>query len=479
MMAPKKTLNAENLEALGARRLAELLLNVAEKDALTERRLRLELAAQKAPESVAAEVRKRLIQIGRAQSFADWRKVRELAADLDLQRRTIVDQVATTDASGALELMWRFLGLAEAVHGRCDDSNGVIGDIFRSACRDLGPLAGMARPDPVVLADRIFAALNENGYGQYDHLIETLAPVLGSKGLDHLKASFIALSRRPVETPPQENRKVLGWGVGGPLYEDEIRARSRVTNVRLALQKIADAQGDVDAFIAQCDEQMRKAPRIATAIARRLLAADRAGEALMAIEAAEQRRGSWPDPDWEDTRIDALEMLGRGADAQVARWSCFEQSLSSKHLRAYLKRLPDFEDVEAEDRALDHAERHESILGALAFLVSWPALDRAARVVTARAGELDGDHYEFLAPAAESLTAKYPLAATLLLRAMIDFTLTQSRSSRYRHAARHFLECASLAAAIPDYGAFEPHESYAARLKTQHGRKNAFWRLIM
>lgn len=33
--------------------------------------------------------------------------------------------------------------------------------------------------------------LNQNDYGQYDHLIETLAPALGS--LDHLKARLVEL----------------------------------------------------------------------------------------------------------------------------------------------------------------------------------------------------------------------------------------------------------------------------------------------
>lgn len=477
-MASKKTLTAENLEALGAKRLAELLMDIAEGDAAVKRRLRLELAARAAPETVAAEVRKRLGQISRARSFVDWRKVRDLAADLEAQRRAIIDQAAKIDAAEALELMWRFMGLAESVHERCDDSNGVIGDVFRGACRDLGPLAELAKPDPVALADRVFEALNENDYGQYDHLIETLTPALGGKGLDHLKTRFVELSKTPVERPPEGQRKVIGWSAGGPMYEDEIKARSRESTIRLALQEIADAQGDVDAFIAQYDDKTRKVPKIAAAIARRLLAAGRAEEAIETIEAAEHRRGGWPDFDWEDARIEALDALGRGDEAQAARWSCFERALSVEHLRAYLKRLPDFDDVEAEERALDHAERYESLLQALAFLVSWPALDRAARLVTERAGELDGDHYEILSPAADALAGKHPLAATLVLRAMIDFTLAKARSSRYRHAARHFLECASLASSVTDFGAFETHEAYAARLKAEHGRKSGFWSLI-
>lgn len=210
-----------------------------------------------------------------------------------------------------------------------------------------------------------------------------------------------------------------------------------------------------------------------------MLAAGRAEEALRTIEAAEHhRRTSWPDFDWENARIDVLEALGRGDEAQAARWSCFERALSAEHLRAYLKRLPDFDDVEAEERALDYAERYNSLFQALAFLASWPALDRAARVVTGRAAELDGDHYEILTPAADALAAKYPLAATLALRAMIAFTLTKARSSRYRHAARHFMECEILATVIKEFGAFETHTAYAARLKAEHGRKSGFWSLI-
>jgi hypothetical protein len=301
---------------------------------------------------------------------------------------------------------------------------------------------------------------------------------LGAKGLDHLKERFIELSETPVERTPSEKRKVIGWGTGGPLYEDEIKARSRESTVRLALREIADAQGDVDAFIEQYDEKTRKVPRIAAEIARRLLAASRTEEALWTIEAAEHRRSGWPDFGWEEARIDVLESLGRGDEAQAARWSCFERALSAEHLRAYLKRLPDFDDVEAEERALDYAERYASLLHALAFLVSWPALDRAARLVTGRAAELDGDHYEILAPAADALAAKQPLAATLVLRAMITFTLTKARSSRYRHAARHFMECESFASAIKEFGTFETHAAYAVRLKAEHGRKSGFWKLI-
>ncbi|MGO8550083.1 DUF6880 family protein, partial [Rhizobium ruizarguesonis] len=55
---------------------------------------------------------------------------------------------------------------------------------------------------------------------------------------------------------------IIGWGSAGTLYEDEIDGTQRDLTVRIALQEIADAQGDVDAYIAQQSEKTRKMPMI-------------------------------------------------------------------------------------------------------------------------------------------------------------------------------------------------------------------------
>jgi hypothetical protein len=173
-----------------------------------------------------------------------------------------------------------------------------------------------------------------------------------------------------------------------------------------------------------------------------------------------------------------MEALGRNKEAQRFRWQCFERGLNSDHLRAFLKRMPDFGDLEAEERAMSYALKFPEMHQALAFLISWPALDTAAALMTERSAELDGNHYEILSPAADDLAAKHPLAATLLLRAMIDFALKESRVKRYRHAARHLMECAGLAGAIHDFGRVEAHDRYTARLKAEFGRRTSFWSLI-
>jgi hypothetical protein len=108
----------------------------------------------------------------------------------------------------------------------------------------------------------------------------------------------------------------------------------------------------------------------------------------------------------------------------------------------------------------------------------WPDHARAAQLVLMRPAEIDGNMYYLLDPAAQAIEEKHPLAATLLRRATIDDALTGAKSTRYKHAARHLLECRSLASHIADYRTFELHDAFVRRLQTKHGRQAGFWSLV-
>lgn len=99
----------------------------------------------------------------------------------------------------------------------------------------------------------------------------------------------------------------------------------------------------------------------------------------------------------------------------------------------------------------------------------------AAKLILVRHSELNGDHYGVLTEAAEQLETRHPLAATLALRAMIDFALDKARAKRYPHAARHLATCADLALRITAYAPHPDHVAYEAALKVRHGRKSGFW----
>lgn len=472
-----KTLNAKNLEALGAPRLAELLIEISTGSAAHKQRLRLELAGSQSTADVAREIRKRLVSLQRAKTFIDWRKVKAAKKDLETQRIAILEKVAPEDPREAFDLIWQFLGLADSIFERSDDGSGTLVAIFHQACADAGTLAKGAGHSAEVLAEKTFTAFSGNDYGQFDPLIIEMAPALGPKGLERLKALMTDALHAPKAKLEDSERQVIGWSTRGPIYRDEIESRRTDSMAKIALQMIADLTGDVDAFIAQQPEKTRKVPMIAAEIAIRLLSAGRAAEALSVLDAADMNRMGWTF-EWEEARIEALEALERGEDAQDFRWSCFEESLNHQHLRAYLRRLPDFDDLEAEEQAFAHVHRFADVHHALDFFIEWPAPAEAAKLCVNRRSEIDGDLYELLSPAAERLSEKQPLAATILLRAMIDFTLDHARSSRYKHAARHYVECCGFATRITDFADLPSHDDYVLELKKKHGKKSGFWSLI-
>lgn len=485
-MASGKALNAANLQALGAARLASLLLEISTGDAAARRRLRLELAGSAGSADVARQVTKRLASIAKARGFIDWRKIKPLVADLEVQRRAILDLVAPADPCEAFELIWRLVGCADSVLSRSGDGSGRLGAIFKETARDLGPLAQAARLDPAGLAQRAFEALRTDRHDAWGELVPILAPHLGAPGLDALRTLLESWHAKPVAIPPEHERKVIGWSSGsGKIYADQIETSHRRSTARFVLRQIADALGDVDGFMAQVEAGARTVPHVAAGIARRLIEAGRPQEALDSLEAAAPRNddldlvewdGEPPGAlEWEQARVDALDALGRGEEAQVFRWERFAATLQPTHLRAYLRKLPDFEDFDAEQRALAHAMGYGNAHLALHFLVAWPDLQRASQLVLTRTKELNGNFYAVLGPAADALDTRHPLAATLLRRAMIDFALGQARTSRYKHAARHLCECADLAQRVAEFGDMPDHVAYERALRAAHGRKAAFW----
>src|SRR3954451_19336790 len=143
-MAPRTTVTADTLVSLGAQRLAGILLDLAGEQPTIKRRLRLELAGQAGGEIIAAEISKRLTALRSARSFIDWQKRPDFLRDLNLTRTMIADRLAETRPDLALDLMWRFMALAEPTLNRVDDSSGSVGEVFRAACDDLGHLATRA-----------------------------------------------------------------------------------------------------------------------------------------------------------------------------------------------------------------------------------------------------------------------------------------------------------------------------------------------
>ncbi len=390
--ASLKKINAENLARLGLDRLAEILVASAEGRPELKRRLRMELAAEQGPEQLALEIDKRLAFLEASRSKVSWRQRPTFVRDVDTLRDLIAVRLAELDPAAALDRMWPFMDIARRLGGRVRDRDGELAAVFHRAAEDIGRLLATSESPRGAAALIEAIARDPSGWADW------LAPVLKTSPGSLADAALRQLAGRRDD--------VTGW-------------------VAIA-RRLADAAGDVDAYRSTYAPDALLIPSNAAEVGNRLLAAGRIDEAGAVLTAAGDGGGgartstgkprpAEPDFEWESAWIDYLDRSGQPKAAQAARWASFERTLSAERLRDFSRRLKDFEDVEAEGRALELAKRHHDVGRSLQFLFDWPALAEAARLIQAKADDIGADADKAIVWAAR-LASRHPEAANTLLR---------------------------------------------------------------
>lgn len=477
--ARRTTPSPETLAALGPDRLIALILGETARNPGFKKLVSAALAALQGPDAVAAIIDRRLTALEGAQGYINWQKRRAFVADLNTIVTVILSEMRPLDPGAALDRLRRFLNGADDVLSRVDDGNGTVQAIFERASDAFVEIAGsLPSSEAGRVAAGLVAAFAADPFGPIGPILGAMIPSLQEDALGDIDGRLAEADAATLK----------GGDPRKPATQHREAGRIQILRLR---QAIADRRGDPDIFIA-LERAMLPGRENRVEIARRLLGAGRPGEALEWIRrmqdpglrvatradliAGFDLRG--PERERQALEIEILDALGRTSEAQTLRWSRFERELDAPMLRNHLTRLPDFEDEEALQRELDHAEAFPQPHRALAFLVNWPALNRAARLVIARPAIWQGDQYAVLGPAADALALNHPLAATILYRRLLDGILEGARSAAYPHGARYLAELEGLAGRL-DASAISPApDAYRAKLRREHGRKHAFWSLV-
>lgn len=257
----------------------------------------------------------------------------------------------------------------------------------------------------------------------------------------------------------------------------------RATAIRQALLAIADALAEPEAYLAEYRDHLPRAlrlPRIAARVAMRFTAAGQADQALHHLDRAVLDEGLCTDGArlWIDARLAALDALDRGEEAQALRRRFALQRLSIPHLRAWLQRLPAFEDEPAQEQALDDVLRSRYPWLALLFLHRWPDPHRAAQLILRRPNFLLNRDEAPLKELVARLEPREPLAASLCLRAMVQTILDRGRSSDDNRCIRYLEHCLRLAPRVDDWGTQPTHNTWVVNLLWFFAHRQRFFNKI-
>lgn len=214
---------------MGADRLAALLMDLAEGDTAIRKRLVLAAAEAGGEDALIKALDRRLSALASSRSYIAWEKARAYASELDGLRAALAENLAPLNARAAAERLSRFIGMAPRIFERVDDSDGRLGDVFRTAVLDLAASwKRIGDYDQNTMAADVLSLVQADEYGVCDGLVTAAAPTLGPSGLT-------ALADR-VRAALAEDRQA-----------DTPEARWSRLSLRGVLRDVADAQQDVDA----------------------------------------------------------------------------------------------------------------------------------------------------------------------------------------------------------------------------------------
>src|SRR6185369_9436300 len=164
----------EELEAFLRRQdagdLVGVLLELAEDHEAVQARLaRMQLSDR--PDKLAADFKKTLNVWRRSTKFYGYREAGEFGRKLEGWLDQVARELLPKHPPAALALFEAFIETDAAWFDRADDSDGVIGDAVRAACRHWLLAAARCETPPSVWPERLLELYEADEYGARDELL--------------------------------------------------------------------------------------------------------------------------------------------------------------------------------------------------------------------------------------------------------------------------------------------------------------------
>jgi hypothetical protein len=456
----KAKLDKKGLSGLGLEKLVDILLEESAANKALKARLQTALAGETGPDEMARLIDKRLDAIDQSTTRINRARARDLAGEFAALARNILSELGAADPQAAAERILRFLGLRFPVSARMATDNARLWKVFEDTeLATIELIKSVGAEEQALLVPHLERLRLRDRYGEHTGFLRALTGVLSTPAAKTWRQAL-------AEVLPSEPLKLGALDL---------------------LQSLALHQGDIDDFLA-LERQKPDNRRDTLAVADLLHQAGRFEEALEWVR--ERPRGVrlipvngvlasvGPDYGAHERRLleaEILDKLKRREDAQELRWREFGETLDPAVLKLYLSKLDDFAEFDELDRALALAKEHEDIYLALDFFLAWPRLDLAAAHVLRHRHDWEGRHYDDLAPAAEALSAKEPLAAVVLYRVLVEDILRRGIGMAYPHAGRYVGELARLMPNLPEGHGLSTHAAFLAELRRNHSKKYGFW----
>lgn len=437
----------ERLIRLGAEALADTLLDLGGRYIPVSKRIdRL----VETPEEKLKRVKAKISGLKRAKRFVPRRESSEFAADLLGILEDIRESVR--DPKNGLLLTASFIETDEAVISRCDDSDGIIGDVYRIDARDLFAEYGAAEEDKESVVNLIFRLNLNNEYGVRDTLLDHAVDMLG-------EPEIRGLIRKLLKSQEEDT-------------SDRYRFHALI-NVESLAKQIGDAELFEQTVLTRVESPY---PKLWIEIASAYLKAGDPDAALDRLSKIEEIREPYSTErdrlfseiyrvkGWSDRRAELLRHM-------------FRQHRSVELLNEIAASVGEERRDELVGEAVDEILHRVGFdLSDLKFLLDCDQKKEAELYLSKRADWINGESYYHWLPVAEEMERAGLLSGvTLIYRALLLAILENANYAAYGHGARYLKKLDRLAEQIGDWKTTAEHQLFKEKIVAGHGRKSSFW----
>lgn len=453
--------------------LVEIVMQRAAKDEALRDRLLMDAARRRPKEVEIATFKKAIDRAVRTRRFVAYHEMYGYVRRIEDAVDSVRSLLEEGHAPEVIEITEHAFGAVEGAMESVDDSDGGMGGVLRHleelhlrACKE-------AKPEPLKLAQRLFAIEMTSAFDVLHGAAETYRDVLGPEGLaEYTALACTVWSKVPALGPGDHDKK---WSAD----------RFRITCIMETLAAITE---DVDAMLAVKERDL-STTRDFLGIAQILLQADRTKDALAWAERGVRVFEKSPDPELRTFLADLYHGAKRHADAMALVWSNFsehpvhegyvelkqhaEQAKQWTHWRARaMKLLRDRASVATDARPRGRWElRGSPDRSILVRILLWEN-DVDAAWEEAKAGGCGNDLWMELAKRREK---QHPEDALFIVEGQIEPTLSGKDKYAYEQAVRLLRKARALMVRL---GREEKFGGLLAAVRAAHRPKRNFIKLL-
>lgn len=432
---------------LGAKALADALLELATRNDMADDLVERMIAT---PEENIKRFKEKLTAIKRSRRFIRWGESAGFARELETLLQNL--KAGVDDPKTGAELVLAFYETDKGALGNCDDSSGLVGNVYRYYVRELFVEYSQRCTDKEWLTNLVFKLNRTDDYGVRDALIHCAAEYLPETNIRTLIDRFQEAAVKESDEYGKRHWYLLIESLARQIKDARLFEKTRIASWG-TLSTAACV--DIAKVYLECGD------------------AHTALSWLERIPAAE----TFHTYDRDRLLFDIYQQLGVTEKMIEIAWRIFRRYRSKNSLEELLAVLGDERRDAVMNGELDLILKSKALsLSDAAFLMEHNRMDEAEHYLLDRADQLNGDLYGSLLPLAEAMEndGRY-LVATIVFRALLDSILRRGQTKTYTHGVRYLRKLDQLAISISDWRSLDNHDTYLQQLRQNHGRKSSFW----